>query len=285
MEVMSPMQIAPSTSVLPAAGCRSDSHQASHGTRAHTHAGRTAAVDPVDRHPRHSGYGCCQMGDKEGVGIKTISCQTTAGIETEPTQPQHGSTDEHKGDVGGRNRTARTVAGTTAQHQSGNQCGNTGIDMYHRATGKVNGSHLLKETAAPHKVGHGIIDDDRPKNGEQQKSRETHALGKSTDDQRRSDHGKHALEKYECQLRNMRRSQHRVNGHAMEEYLIKTSDHATQGGALKTGTKHPTVTNGYPENAADGSADETLHENAEDVLGSHKAAVEQCQGRHCHKHH
>ena len=206
------------------------------------------------------------MSDKESVGVKTVGGQTAACVETKPPQPQHGGTDEHKGNVGGWNRTTRTIAGTTPQHQSGHQGSDTSIDMYHCATGKVYGSHLLKETATPDEVGHGIIDDDRPKNGEQQKSREAHALGKCSDDQRRSDHGKHALEEYKRQLGDMGRSQYRVNGHAMEKDLIETSDHASQSRTLKTGTKYPAVANGYPENAAHGSADETLHENAKDVL-------------------
>ena len=76
-----------------------------------------------------------------------------------------------------------------------------------------------------------------------------------------------------------------MNGHAMEKDLVKTSDHASQSRTLKTGTKYPAVANGHPENAAYGSADETLHENAEDVFGPYEAAVEQCQSRHGHKHH
>ena len=56
-----------------------------------------------------------------------------------------------------------------------------------------------------------------------------------------------------------------MNGNAMEKDLVKTSNHASQSRALKTGTKYPAVANGYPENAAHGSADETLHENAKDA--------------------
>jgi hypothetical protein len=99
----------------------------------------------------------------------------------------------------------------------------TRIDMYHCTTGKVDSAHLLQPTATPYEVGHGIIDDDRPKNGEQQESWRTSAFGKSTDDERGSDDGEHALKEYKRQSQEYPPEPTPSEWLPMEEHFVESS--------------------------------------------------------------
>ena len=76
-----------------------------------------------------------------------------------------------------------TVIISLAYTECHDQSGYTGIDMNHGTTRKVDGSHLLQETATPYPVGHWKISDDNPKDGEKYITTELHALGKGTENQ------------------------------------------------------------------------------------------------------
>ena len=55
-----------------------------------------------------------------------------------------------------------TVIVALAHTERHDQRSHTGVDVNHRSARKVDGSHLLQESAAPYPVGHGKIGNDDP---------------------------------------------------------------------------------------------------------------------------
>ena len=80
---------------------------------------------------------------------------------------------------------------------------NPGIDVHHRTSGKVDGSHLLQEASAPYPVCHREVGKDYPQRDEHDIARKLDTFGKGTQYQRGGDDGKHALEHHEYQFGNV----------------------------------------------------------------------------------
>ena len=110
------------------------------------------------------------MGHEEGVGCQSVGCQSAAGVESEPSEPEESGADEYERNVVGSEGLARTVVLTPAYEQCHDEGRHSGIDMHHRAAGKVDGSHVHQEAAAPYPVSHRQIDEDAPQNREEEES-------------------------------------------------------------------------------------------------------------------
>ncbi len=81
-----------------------------------------------------------------------------------------------------------------ADDQGRSQGGNPGIDMNHGPPGKIQGAQVSEPAAdPPDPVGHRVIDQGAPEQGEDHKSGKFHPFGKGPGDQGRGDNGKHHL--------------------------------------------------------------------------------------------
>ena len=171
----------------------------------------------------------------------------------------------------------RTIIITLADTECHDQSSYTGIDMYHGTTRKVDGSHLLQETAAPYPVSHREIGDDNPKNGEKYITAELDTLGKGTENQGWSDEGKHALEHHESELWNTRWHDG-IQTNAVEEALIETSDNASQRvAAIRIFCREsPGISEGHPYQTDYCHDEYRLHQDAEDILLTHQTTVKKC---------
>ena len=76
------------------------------------------------------------MGNQHGHPGGAIGCQLAAGIETEPTDPQHGGTDDGHGDIV-RLQGRASIALALADHDTGHQASNPGVDVNDRASRKI----------------------------------------------------------------------------------------------------------------------------------------------------
>lgn len=98
------------------AGRGGDGHQTDHTSHSRTHGRGLAAAQAVEEDPGHHGRGRSGVGVEEGLDGLTVGMERTAGIESEPPQPQHGGAEEHEGDVGGLRL---PCAGCTATEEKG----------------------------------------------------------------------------------------------------------------------------------------------------------------------
>ena len=180
----------------------SNGNQSCYGTCTSTNSGWLLVDKPIDDHPC-SGCSCSgNMGYEEGICSQTISSQTATCIESKPSQPKERHTHEYESNVVRSDRMTSTVIISLAYTESHDKSSYTCIDMNNSTTCKVDGSHLLQETASPYPVSHWKIGDDNPENGKKYISAEFDTLGKSTKDKGRSNQGEHALEHGEAKFWN-----------------------------------------------------------------------------------
>ena len=174
-------------------------------------------------------------------------------------------------------RMTRTIIITLADTECHDQSCDTGIDMYYGTTRKVDGSHLLQETAAPYPVSHREIGDDDPENGEKYITAELDTLGECTENQGWSDEGKHALEHHESELWNTRWHDG-IQSDAMKETLIETSDDASQRvAAIRIFCREsPGISEDHPYQTDYCHDEYRLHQNAQDILLAHQTAIKKC---------
>ena len=170
-----------------------------------------------------------------------------------------------------------TVIITLAHTECHDQGCYTSIDMNHSTTSKVDGSHLLQETASPHPVGHWKIGDDDPENGEKYITVEFDTLGKSTEDEGWSNQGEHALEHCKGKFRNTCRHD-RIQTDAMKETFIKTSDDASQriAGICIFCRESPGISECYPYQTDYCHDEYRLHQNTQYILLAHQTAIKKC---------
>jgi hypothetical protein len=119
------------------------------------------------------------------------------------------------------------------------------------------------------------VDERAPKDDEDEKGREAHALGEGAGDERRGDDGEHALEDHEDHVR-------QVGG----DGLVGLHAHAGQGQEVQAADKAVDVRSEgqgiapeHPDQGNDADGGETLHHGAESVFGAGHARVEQGQPR------
>ena len=142
------------------------------------------------------------MGGDEGRAGQAVRGQGAAGVEAEPAEPEEAGPEDGHGQVV-RNEGLPAVALPAANDQGGGQGGDTGVDVHHRAPGKVQGPQVLEPAAvSPDPVGHRVIDQRGPQEHEHQKGTELQALRPGPGDQRRGDDGKHGLKNHKRHVGN-----------------------------------------------------------------------------------
>ena len=94
---------------------------------------------------------------------------------------------------------------------SHNQSCDTGIDVHHCSTGKIDSSHLLEKSSSPYPVCHRHVNQNAPEYCKHQETSKLDTLGKSSKNQGRRNDGKHTLEKNKHQFRYVTCSQGRCS--------------------------------------------------------------------------
>ena len=77
-----------------------DGHQTDNTTHGSTHGRRFTTAQTVEENPRHHGRSRGGIRIQERLDGLSVGMQRRTRIEAKPTQPQHGSTQKYKGDVG-----------------------------------------------------------------------------------------------------------------------------------------------------------------------------------------
>ena len=174
---------------------------------------------------------------------------------------------------------AETPARADDQHRGQGRHAAGGV--HHQAAGKIEHAKPCQPAAAaPHPVADRVVDQQRPKQAEDDKSRETNPLGKGAGDERRGDHREHALVDHEHQVRHRGRvGGAGLGGHPAQPGPGEAADEAAQ---VRTETER--VADPDPLQGHQGDEHQALHDRAERVLAPHHARVEQGQARGHEQH-
>ena len=124
-----------------------------------------------------------------------------------PNQPNQSSAapKRHQRDIVWAPWAASWIALARAQQHRQGQRRDTGVDVDHRAAGKVQRPQLGQPAAAaPHPVRHRAVDEGEPQDREDQQGAELDPLHHRAGDQGHGDDGEHALEHHEGQVRDGR---------------------------------------------------------------------------------
>ena len=288
------------------AGSRCDGHQAGHGTRGGTQHGSLAPHQCLAHAPGQ--YGCRRgaQGVDEGQGGKAVGFECRAGIEAEPTHPQQRGTD-HGQRQAVRRHGFLAVADALANHEGTDQACNGGVDVHHRAAGKVQRAGLPDETGfrvhgidhvfgavgvgahpEPNHVRNRGVAEGEPQHHEGDHGRELHAFGKGTNDQAARDASKggleggkhnlgydHALAEGGC----VGKRAGRVVPDAFHEQPVKAAKEASAFGEGQA------VAIDEPQHHNQREGHHHLHQHRQHVLGAHQAAIKQGQAGHRHQDH
>ena len=146
------------------------------------------------------------MGDGHGQAGSAIGGHGRARVETKPADPQQASARHGQAQIERRKRLA-SVTLARAQHMGAHQTGNAGIDMHHRAAGKIQRTQARQPAIGlPDPVRNRGVHHHRPHRHENQRGRKAHALDKRAHHQRRRDDGKGELKHRIHRLGNIRRN-------------------------------------------------------------------------------
>ena len=219
------------------------------------------------------------MCHQHGHGRITIGRQGRTPIEPEPAHPQHAGTGNGHGHVV-RHHALGGETFTVTQHHSRHQRCHTGSDVHHGTAGKVIQPQVSQPAAAPDPVTHRDIHPQQPEHGKRQHRPEAHALGKSTDDQGWRNDGKGHLEQPVQAFR--QGAFQRLPGNPGKEHMVQATDPGIHAAAIG---KRQGITADQPHQRHRAGNGETLHQNGQNVLGAHQAAVEQAQARQRHEQH
>ena len=160
-----------------------------------------AAGNPFGRHPGDGAGSRSDLRDKDRHHSTFIRSQTGTTVKAHPAEPEQAGADHRKGEVG-RSEVLRTVARAAAEHQAGDETGNTGIDVHDRAAGVVKRTHLEEESVgSPNPVADRGIHEKTPGHHEDAERRKFHAFSERPSDERGSQDGKCHLEEDKEQFR------------------------------------------------------------------------------------
>ena len=167
------------------------------------------------------------MSDEESVGSESVGSQSATCVESEPSQPEERHAHEHERYVVRHDGVSLAPVVALAYHEAHDECRYAGVDVHHGASGKVDGSHLLQKSAAPHPVSHRQIGYDDPQNDEHHVALELDSFGKCSENERRGDECEHALEHGECHFGYARRH-YAVCRYAVHERLVQSAHEEPQ---------------------------------------------------------
>ena len=173
-------------------------------------------------------------------------------------------------------------AATLAQHQDHGKSSCTCIDMYNRATSKIERSELGQPSAAEDPVRNRCVHEHKPESDEDAVGLELESVCGSAGDECWRDYSKRHLiraEKYEWDRERKRFvAGRRIDvAHPRE---IKVADEST----VTEVSECQRECNRHPNNRHQAHGKEVLHEHAENVLCSNHAAIKEGQARRHEQH-
>ncbi len=217
-----------------------------------------------------------------GVGREVARRQRGSGVESEPAEPQQAGTEHHERDVVAAHLLPRPAAAFAEDERHGQACG-TGVDVDDGSSGEVFGEELSGRlqglvqpaVAVEHPVRDGGVDDDRPHRDESRERAELPPVGGRAGDQGWSDDRECHLEGDEREgggrLRATERGDDVIGMLHAEEVQVADELALPAEGQGKADQD--------PGEAHDRDGREVLDQHAEDVFGSHHAAVEEGETR------
>ena len=218
---------------------------------------------------------------RNGIGLKLA-----AAVKAKPTKPKQAGAQRHKRHV------MRTIAhhaktATTAEHQAENQARETGRNVYHVATGKVERADNVADKGAlatPDHVGERRIDHEQPNAQEGRHGTKLNATGQATRDDSGRNHGKRHLKGDVDDLRvdgtirsiALSRLQYLVE-HRQAQTLVKAAN--KRAGTIATVGQRPAGDNPQHTDQANGA--KAHKHGVDDIFAPGQAAIEKRQAR-CH---
>ena len=88
------------------------------------------------------------MGRDDGKAGARVGAERRAAVEAEPADPQQPGADHRQRQIVGR-EILGAVAAPRAEHESGDQPGDAGIEMHHRAAGEIEHARRLPRNPPP----------------------------------------------------------------------------------------------------------------------------------------
>ena len=152
-----------------------------------------------------------------------VSSQLAAGIEPEPSDPEHGRANHGQGHAVGWDRFG-TVTPTFTDHDAGDESGDAGVDVDDRPTGKIErgNSPACDEPTAPDHVPHRNVGEGKPEDHENQYSAVFHAFRECAHNQSGRDDSEGHLKSHIDGFRY--RSGDGVYVNSLQKELAKTSE-------------------------------------------------------------
>ena len=158
------------------------------------------------------------------MGRKAVCLQSASGIETEPAEPEHGSSQNHKRDIM-YTVSRKFIALPSSQNNGKGQGADSRTDMHHVASGEVHRSDGGKESSlSPDHMRQGIIHDQRPERHKEKQGLKLHSPYQCSCNERRRDHGEHHLKGAEHQMRDRRGVCARLHSHSAKSEPSEISD-------------------------------------------------------------
>ena len=164
-----------------------------------------------------------------GLHGDAVRRQRAAAIEAEPAKPKQASAQQHD------HKAVRLQGGLAfldlapAKDTRGRQRRHTRGHVHGEAAGKVACAQLMQPATTPDPMRNRAIDEGDPKHDEGAKGAKLNTLGHGARQQRRRDHGEHALEEHEQQFRDLLAGT-RFHPDAVEGDVVQIADNAADAG-------------------------------------------------------
>ena len=157
-------------------------------------------------------------GHEDRVDGYPVGCETGPPVETEPSEPEHGESDEHhRHAVGALDDPLASLSGEDRQSQT---CGRS-TDVDDGSSGEIEDhQNLVEEPSSPDPVSHRRINEDRPDRHEDNDRVESDPLHACTENDGCSDEGEGHLEQGEACLGHPFGS---ADVHIQEQCLVEVS--------------------------------------------------------------
>ena len=186
---------------------RCNRHQPGHRSRNRPQCADAAIFEPLGQAPASRRRCRSEMrGHKRAAG-QAARRQRAACVEPEPSDPQETRSDKAQHQAMWWHRLFR-IADALSHVERAHQRGNTGGDVHHGASGKIqrresSAQRCVQESAfAPDHMRHGRVHDQEPQCHEQAGAGKFHAFRSGPCNQRGRDHREHQLVNHERQVRN-----------------------------------------------------------------------------------
>ena len=135
--------------------------------------------------------------------------------------------------------------------------------MYYGSSGKVYRTHLLEKSSSPYPVCHRNVNQYAPQYGKYQETGEFQSFGKRSQNQSRSNDGKHTLEQDKDDFRYVS-GRKAGSCNSLQHDLVESTYQERPGAAAvhQAGSEDETVAESNPDNGHRTNDKHTLHDDA-----------------------